>query len=226
MLENFFGFFITLSLYLIFSKLKSNKFFKKIPLIISVGISIILILKIFHIDYQTFYKSAGALSFLIAPATIALAYPMYKNCDVLIKNKRVLYPAMILAAISAMISTYICAKFLGAEYKVIMSMIPKSTTMPIALEISKSLGGYSELTAVVVALTGIFGGVLGHGILKLLKVRSDVAIGLALGSASHVIGTAACVENKKPRQIAASTIALILVGLLSVIFIQIIKNLI
>jgi len=215
---NLFGFFSTLILFLIFKKLKL-----KIPPIVSVGVILIIILKVFNISYETYYASAGVLSFLIAPATIALAYPLYKNKNVLVKNKRALYPTLVLGAISAIISTYFCAKFFGAEFKVIMSLIPKSTTMPIALEISKTLGGYQELTACVVALTGIFGGVLGHKILTLLKVKSDTAIGLALGSASHVIGTAACAEKHKTKQVAASTIALILVGLMTVIIISFLK---
>lgn len=216
---NLFGFFSTLILFLIFNKLKL-----KIPPIITVGVILIIILKVFNISYETYYKSASVLSFLIAPATIALAYPLYKNSDILAKNKRALYPTIILGTIVAIISTYICAKFFGAEFRVIMSMIPKSTTMPIALEISKTLGGYQELTACVVALTGIFGGVLGHKILTLLKVKSDTAIGLALGSASHVIGTAACAEKHRQKQVAASTVALILVGLLSVIVVPFLKT--
>lgn len=220
----YFGFFSTLILFLIFNKLKNNKFLKKIPIIISVGVILIIILKVFKIDYNLYYKSANILSFLIAPATIALAYPMYKNSDVLVKNKRALYPAIFLATIVALISTYICAKFFHAEFKVILSMLPKSITLPIAVEISKSIGGYGELTAIVVALTGVFGGVFGHGILKFLKVKNDVAIGLAIGSASHLIGTASCAEKKKEKQLASSTIALILVGIVSAIIIPLFKN--
>lgn len=214
---NLFGFFATLALFLIFRKIK------KIPPIVSSGVVLIIILKIFDISYETYYKSAKYLSFFIAPATIALAYPMYKNYKVLCTNKRALYPALALAVVVATLSTYICALLLGADFKVILSLIPKSTTMPIALEISKSLGGYAELTACVVAITGVFGGVLGHKILKFLKIKNDTAIGLALGSASHVIGTAACVEKKREKQIAASTIALIVFGLLSFLFVNFCK---
>ena len=218
-----FGFFLTLALFIIFYKFKNNKFLKKVPIILSVGILIILILKIFKIDYKTYYHSASIFSFLIAPATIALAYPMYKNSDILVKNKRIIYSTILIASIGAIISTVLCAQFFHAQEKVILSLIPKSTTMPIALEITKTLNGYSEITATVVALTGVFGGIFGHSILKFLKVKNDIAIGLALGSASHVIGTAACADKNKPRQTAASTIALILVGLTTVIIVQILK---
>ena len=191
---NFFGLVLTIILFVIFSRLNL-----KFPIMISVGASIILILKIFNVDYSSYNQSASFLSFLIAPATIALAMPMYKNYHILIKNKRALYPALLLATIVAIISTYFCAKIFGADFRVILSMLPKSTTMPIALEISKAIDGYLEITAVVVALTGVFGGVFGHNILKLLKIKNDVSIGLALGSASHVIGTAACADKKKDR---------------------------
>ena len=219
----YFGFFSTIIIFSIFHKLKTNKFFKKIPIMVSVGCGLIIILQIFKIDYSTYYKSANILSFMIAPATIALAYPLYKNSKILTENKRALYPAIIIASLTAIISTYFLATLFQAEFKVVMSLLPKSTTMPIALEISKSLGGYCELTACIVAMTGIFGGVLGHKILKSLKIKNDVAIGLALGCASHVIGTAACIEKKKERQITASTIALILTGLFTAIITPYIK---
>lgn len=216
---NLFGILITLFFFFVFQRIKL-----KVPTIVSASVCIILVLKIFKIDYEQYHSSASILSFLIAPATVAFAYPMYKNYHILIKNKRALYPALFVAAITAIISTYYCAGLLGADFRVIMSLMPKSTTMPIAVEISKSINGYVELTACIVALTGIFGGIFGHRILKFLKVKNDVAIGLALGSASHVIGTAACADRKKYKQTAAGTIALIIVGLLSAIIIPLFKN--
>ena len=223
---NFFGFISTFILFCLFYRFKNNKILKKIPIIVSTGVLLIIILKVFKIEYEAYFQSAQYLSFFIAPATISLAYPLFKNDHILIKNKRILYSALILGAFGAMLSTYFCAKLFNADFRVIMSLLPKSTTMPIALEISKAIEGYEELTAFIVALTGVLGGVFGHYILKLLRVKNDVAIGLALGSASHVIGTAACAEKKKDKQVAASTVALIIVGILSAIFIPLLKKLI
>ena len=220
----YFGLVSTLILFLIFNKLKNNKYISKIPIIISVGVVLIIILKLFKIDYQTYYQSAKYLSAFIAPATIALAYPMYKNSTILIKNKRALYGAIFVGVFVAIISTYFCAKFFKSGFSVIMSLMPKSTTMPIAIEISKSIGGISELTACIVAITGIFGGVFGFSILKFLRVKSQTALGLALGCASHVIGTASCAEKKMYKATAASTISLILTGLLSAIIIPMLKS--
>ena len=216
---NLIGILLTFVLFLIFNRLKL-----KIPIIISVGLTTIFILKIFDIPYEQYNQSASFLSYFIAPATIALAYPMYKNYHILISNKKIIFSALFLATIVAIISTYFCAKFFGADLKIILSLLPKSTTLPIALAISKTLDGYLGLTACIVALTGVFGGVFGHKILKILKVKNDSAIGLALGSASHVIGTAACAQRGKDKQVATSTIALIVVGLLSAIIIPIFKN--
>ncbi|MBQ8848403.1 MAG: LrgB family protein [Candidatus Gastranaerophilales bacterium] len=220
---NLLGFFSTLILYILFKTIK-NKYIQKIPIIISVGIILIIILKVFNIDYETYYKSANILSFLIAPATIALAYPMYKNSDILTKNKFALYSGILIGSIVAIISTYFLAKILGMDNKIIMSLLSKSTTMPIALELTKTLDGYCELTACIVALTGVFGGVFGHKISKILKLKNDAAIGMSLGCASHVIGTAACAERKKHKQVAASTIALILTGLITSIILPLLKN--
>lgn len=216
---NIFGLSITLILFFIFSRLKL-----KTPIIISVGLCVIFILKFFKIDYKIYYESASMLSFLIAPATIALAYPLYKNSYVLVKNKRIIYFTFLMATLIAIFLTYFSSKALNADYEVIMSLLPKSTTMPIALEISKAMKGYEELTACTVALTGVFGGVFGHRILKFFKVKSDIAIGLALGSASHVIGTAACAQRKNAKQTASATAALVIVGLLSVFIIPLFKK--
>lgn len=222
---NCFGLFSTLVLFIFFQKIsKHNKFIGKIPIIVSVGVSLILILKIFKIEYITYNQSAKWLSFMIAPATIALSYPLYKNADLLFKNKRILYFGLFFGVVFAFISTYLCAKLFGAQNEIILSLLPKSTTMPIAVEISKTLDGYVELTACTVVLAGVFGGIFGHKILKALKIKSDIATGLAIGAASHVIGTAACAKRKKFKQTAASTIALILSGIFSVILATVLKG--
>ena len=221
-----FGFFITFVLFCVFYLLRNKPFFSKVPVIFSAGVCIMLILTVFQISYETYYSSARYLSYLIAPITVVFAYPLYQNSNILIKNKRALYPALVMGTLVAIASTYFCATLLHAKFIIVLSMLPKSTTMPIAIEISKSIGGYLELTACVVVMTGVLGALLGHFVLKRFKVTNDVAIGLAMGSASHVIGTAACAEKQRSRQVAAGTIALILVGFLSTILIPLIKYLV
>lgn len=207
------GLILTVSAYIIALKATKWSFLKKLPPILFAGIMIILILKIFKINYSTYNESAGILTFLLGPATIALAYPLIKNIDVLTKNKRAIWFGLIFATLTAIFSTFFIGKILHADFNIIMSMVPKSVTTPVAVEISKKLGGIPELTACIVILTGIVGGLLGHRLLKIFNVKNNVAIGLSMGATSHVLGTARCLEKKQEKQAAVSTLALIIVGL-------------
>ena len=108
---------------------------------------------------------------------------------------------------------------IGADINIVVSLLPKSVTAPIAVEISKSLGGIPELTACIVMFTGVFGAILGHKILDFIRVKNDVAIGLSIGAASHVLGTASCIEKGKEKQVVMATLALIIVGILTAILI-------
>lgn len=213
----FFGFISTILYFKLAQKIKKFPFINKFPPILIAGIALILTLKLFQIDFNTYNKSASYLTFLLIPSTIALGYPVYKNIELLKKNKRIIYTAFFLGTIFAVISTYFFAHLCNCNLDVIESMLPKSVTAPIAIEISKSLGGIPELTACVVVLTGVFGAMFGHKILKLIKVKSDIAIGLSIGCASHIIGTSKCVELKKEKQIVMASVALVIVGILTAI---------
>ena len=203
-----------------------NKYplFKEISPILIAGIVLIFILKIFNIDYSVYKQGASYITFLLIPATIALGYPLYKNSNMLVKNKRIIYVSFLLATIIAILSTYIIAYKGHAHTQIIVSMLPKSITAPMAIEISKQLGGIPELTACVVVLTGVFGAIFGHKILKLVKVKNNIAIGVAIGSASHVVGTSKCIEKGNQKQIVMSTLAIVIVGILTVILAPLIWN--
>lgn len=214
---NFFGLLLTILIFNISLNFKQVRFLKKLPPIIFTAITIIMVIKTFNIKYSDYNESASILTFLLGPATIALAYPLIKNIDVLSKNKRAIWFGLIFATLVSITSTYIIGKLLNADFNIIMSMIPKSVTTPIAVEISKAIGGIPELTACVVILTGIIGGLAGHRLLKLFKIKNDVSIGLSIGASSHVLGTARCLEKKQEKQAAISTLALIIVGLFTAI---------
>lgn len=214
---DFFGLALTLILYILALRIKKITFLKQIPPIILTGVTIIVLLKSLHIDYSLYNKSASILTFLLGPATIALAYPLNKNIDVLSVNKRAIWFGLAFATLLSVLSTYVVGRLFHSDFNVIMSMIPKSVTTPIALEISKSLGGIPELTATVVILTGIVGGLFGHRLLKLFNVKHDTSIGLSMGASSHIMGTARCLEKNQDKQAAISTLALIIVGLFTAI---------
>jgi len=187
------------------------------PPVLLAGIVIIVILKTFNIDFATYNESGKYLTLSLIPAVVALGYPIFKHRDLLLKNKRVIYAGFLFATVLAIISTYFVAKFAHADLRIIVSMLPKSVTAPIAVEISKGMGGVPELTACVAVLTGVFGAVFGHKLLQLFKVKHDVAIGMAMGAASHVIGTARCAEKGRELQVVMASLALVMVGILTAI---------
>lgn len=215
---NPFGILSTVVIFKIFEKFKNTKLVKTLPPLVLTGISIIAIMKIFDIDYKIYQQTASWLTFLLIPATISLGYPLYKNLNILVKNKRIIYTAFFVAMGFALISTFLIGKCCHTEMTIISSMLPKSVTAPIAVEISKDIHGVPELTACIVALTGIFGALTGHKILHLIRVKNDIAIGLSIGAASHVIGTSKCLETGHEKQVVMSTLALVIVGIITAIF--------
>lgn len=214
---NPFGFIITVLYFKLAQRVKKFWILRKFPPIIIAGVALILTLETLHIDFDSYNESASYITLFLIPATIALGYPIYKHIELLKKYKRVIYSAFFLATILAILGTYIFAKLCHSELSVIESMLPKSVTAPIAVEISKGLGGIPELTACVVVFTGAFGGMFGHRILKLIGVKNDIAIGLSIGAASHVIGTSKCVEIQKDKQVVMASVALVIVGILTAI---------
>ncbi len=214
---NFFGLIITIIFYKTAEFLKRFPILSKLPPIVIAGMLIIFVLEYFHIDFETYNRSASYLTLLLMPATVALGYPIYKNIELLKQNKRIIYTAFVSATVLAIVLTYLTAKFCHADLQIIESMLPKSVTAPIAVEISKNIGGIPELTACVVVLTGVFGGMFGHKILELIRVKNDIAIGLSIGAASHVVGTARCVEKGSEKQIVMASVALVIVGVLTAI---------
>jgi len=211
------GIITTVVFFKLSEKLKKYPVLSFFPTLLLASIFIILLLKITHINYLVYRQSVSCLTILLIPATISLGYPLYKNINLLSKNKRIIYFAFILAAFTAIFSTIVVAKLCGADFDTIISLIPKSVTAPIAIEISKSLGGIPELTICIVVLTGVFGAMIGHKVLKLLNVKNPIAIGLSIGAASHVIGTSKCIEKGNEKQVVMSTLALVLVGIITTI---------
>lgn len=211
------GLLATILIFELSKKYKKVMFINKIPPMMLSGIILIAILLTFKIDYQSYNESACFLTLLLGPATIALALPLSDNAKLLTKNKRAVYFGFVIAVATAIITTILLGKVFHADWKLITSLMPKTVTTPIAIEISKAIGGIPELTACMVVLTGIYGAMFGHKILKIFKIKSDIATGLAIGATSHVLGTSTCVERNRKKQVVMSTLALIIIGILTTI---------
>jgi predicted murein hydrolase (TIGR00659 family) len=167
------------------------------PLLNPVLVAVILIVALLYFtgtSYQTYFEGAQFVHFLLGPATVALAIPLYRQFQVVRRSAAALLGSVLAGSLTASLSAVGIAWLLGASHETIISIAPKSVTAPVAMGISERLGGLPSLTAVLVLLTGIIGAMLGPPLLNLLKVKSWAARGLAIGTASHGIGTARALQ--------------------------------
>ncbi len=159
------------------------------PMLISVVILACLLLAT-HTPYSAYFQGAQYVHFLLGPATVALALPMYANLARIRRSARAILPALLVGSVVASASAMILARLLGAPTVVVRSLAPKSVTTPIAMGIAEQIGGQPSLAAVFVLLTGLTAIVLIPPTMKLLRIRDLRAQGLAAGMAGHGLATA------------------------------------
>jgi predicted murein hydrolase (TIGR00659 family) len=159
------------------------------PVLMAVA-AIIALLLLTGTSYRTYFQSAAWVHFLLGPATVALAIPLYKNLREIGQAALAIITAVIVGAVVASGSAVAIAWRLGASPEVVRSIAPKSVTTPIAIGVSGQIGGLPELTAVLVVTTGVLGALWAPEIAALLGVRCWRARGLAAGVAGHGIATA------------------------------------
>lgn len=155
---------------------------------------IIISLRVVRVDLQLYEQNTRLLRYLLNLSVVAFGYLLYKHYEFIKSRGIAIITATFFGSLAAIVSVGSIAMLLGAKYQTIITILPKSITTPIAIVLSDQYGGVVSLTAVVVILSGIFGAVFGPGFLKLTKIDSRLAKGLALGSASHGIGTAKALE--------------------------------
>lgn len=146
------------------------------------------------VSYETYFEGAKFVHFLLGPATVALAVPLYNNVERLKRTALPLGVALLAGSLTATLTAVGAAWALGASQQTLLSLAPKSVTSPIAMGIAEQIGGLPSLTAVLVILTGILGGVLATWVLNALRIRDWRARGLAIGVAAHGIGTARALQ--------------------------------
>lgn len=189
------------------------------PLLFS-AIAIIGILLIFKIDFNTYNQGASIFTSLIAPATVALAIPLYKHQTLLKNNLKMILSSVLASSIAHALIIMTFILLFKLDLKMAASLLPKSVTTAIASEISANHGGYINITIATVIITGIFGATIAPTLNKIFKIESKRAQGLALGSSAHAVGTTKAIELGET-QATMSTLALILTGLLSVLIVPI-----
>ncbi|MBE9556157.1 MAG: LrgB family protein [Proteobacteria bacterium] len=159
------------------------------PVLIAV-VALVALLKLSDIDYLTYFEGAQFVHFLLGPATVALAIPLFQQLQQLRKSLLAILVSVVAGSLTAAVSAVGIGWVLGASRETLLSLAPKSVTTPIAMGIAEKIGGLPSLTAVLVILTGMTGAMLATYTLNLLKIKDWRARGLAIGVASHGIGTA------------------------------------
>ncbi|MED4953479.1 LrgB family protein [Paenibacillus macerans] len=160
-------------------------------------------------SYETFMRGGQWLQYCLGPAVVALAYPMYKQLDALLKEWKAVLAGAVVGIAAGMISGIWFALWLGYPRELLISLLPKSITTPVAMEISGSLGGNAPITSAFVMIAGITGVVLGPIIFKCCGITSDIGRGIGFGAASHALGTSKAAEFG-PVVVSTSTVALTL----------------
>ncbi len=212
----FFGLMISLLSYGIGMLLKKRfKFGLFNPLLISIIITI-LVLIVFRVDYNIYYEGAKYISYLLTPATVCLAIPLYEQLETLKKN----WTAIMAGITSGVLTSLLCilgmAILFHLSHEEYVTFLPKSITTAIGMDISEELGGYVSITAAVIIITGVLGNVIGEAVLKLFRITEPIAKGAALGCASHAIGTAKAMELGETEG-AISSLSIVVAGILTVI---------
>lgn len=222
--STFFGMILSLSAYWI--GVQIQKKYRKIflnPLLISI-IIIIAFLLIAGIDYESYQNGAKYLSYFLTPVTVCLAVPLYRQLEVLKKNMAAILISILLGCFAhagILIGITYLFRF---EDTLLYSLMPKSITTAIALGVSAELGGIQGITVIGVMVAGISGAVVGPVLLKWFNINDPIAQGLAMGSASHAIGTSKAVELGEI-QAAMSSLAIVITGIMTVVVVPWIVNL-
>lgn len=164
------------------------------PILLTVAV-LIAFLKLTGVDYGTYAKAGEIVSFWLKPAVVALGVPLYLQLESIKKQFVPIIVSQLAGCVAGVVSVVLIARALGASEVVAASLAAKSVTTPIAMEVTEALGGIPALTAAVVVCVGILGAVSGFRVLKAGKVRSPMAQGISMGTASHAVGTSAAMER-------------------------------
>lgn len=185
------------------------------PLLIAI-IFVMAVLLLFRVDYQSYYEGGKYMSYLLTPATVCLAVPLYQQLELLKRYRRAIVCAICSGVMTSMLTVLVLSKLFGFSHEQYVTLLPKSITTAIGMGVSEKLGGIVTVTVVVIIVTGILGNVIAEMVFRLFRIREPIARGLALGTASHAIGTAKAMELGEVEG-AMSSLSIVVSGVLTVI---------
>ena len=214
--SQYFGLFLSVAVYLFASWLKKKTGLAILnPLLVS-SVLIIGFLVGIGLEYETYNESAGFLSWLLTPATVCLALPLYRQLHLLKKHMVAVAVSILSGVLTSAVSVFVLCRVLGLTHVDYVTLLPKSITTAIGMGVSEEAGGVVTLTVMCIILTGVLGSMVGDLVMKIAKIHHPVAKGLALGTSAHAVGTARALELGEIEG-AMSSLAIAVAGLMTVI---------
>lgn len=163
------------------------------PILITIAF-LILFLKVFDISFETYNEGGHLIEFWLKPSVVALGVPLYLQLEIIKKQLLPIILSQLAGCLVGVVSVVLIAKWMGASKEIILSLAPKSVTTPIAMEVTKAIGGIPSLTAAVVIFVGLLGAIFGFKLMRMSKIYSPIAQGLSMGTAAHAVGTSTAMD--------------------------------
>ena len=192
------------------------------PLLIS-SLMVLAVLMVFRIDYQVYNHGAKYLSYLLTPATVCLAIPLYKQLELLKKYFPAVIGAIASGVVASAASVFLLVKLLGLGHEHYVTLLPKSITTAIGMGVSEEAGGIVTLTVIAIIVTGVLGSVVAETVFQIMGIWHPVAKGLALGTSAHAVGTSKALELGEIEG-AMGSLSIAVAGLMTVILVPLISG--
>ena len=211
----FFGVFVTLAAYFIGLKVKKKTGLAIMnPLLIAI-VLVMLLLRGLDIDYAAYNQSARLVSSLLTPATVCLAVPLYEQLQLLKRHKAAILTGVISGVLTSLVCVLVLAMLFGLDHAAYVTLLPKSITTAIGMGVSEQLGGHVSITVAVIIITGVIGNMIAESVCRAFHITEPIARGVAIGTASHAIGTTKAMELGEVEG-AMSSLSIVVAGVLTV----------
>ena len=185
------------------------------PLLISI-VLVIVVLLVTGVDYKTYSTGANFISYLLTPATICLAVPLYQQIELLKKNYKAVLVGILSGVLASLCSVLLLAMLFHFDHAAYVTFLPKSITTAIGIGVSEELGGHVSVSVVAIIVTGVLGNIFAEKFLKLLRITEPIAKGIAIGCSAHALGTAKAMEMGTVEG-AMSSLSIVVCGVMTVV---------
>ena len=211
----FFGVFVTLAAYFVGLKVREKTGLAIMnPLLIAI-VLVMLLLRGLDIDYAAYNQSARLVSSLLTPATVCLAVPLYEQLQLLKRHKAAILTGVISGVLTSLVCVLVLAMLFRLDHAAYVTLLPKSITTAIGMSVSEQLGGHVSITVAVIIITGVIGNMIAESVCRAFHITEPIARGIAIGTASHAIGTTRAMEMGEVEG-AMSSLSIVVAGVLTV----------